>query len=152
MKLPLGFRFQETMSGTWVKSEGGADRRPIEFSVSAQAADLAQYLKDSRIHLSGTISVEGLAARAPAEGSMVLSPVRRRVIRYEMAFTGDDGRPYRLEGEKRVRVAHLVHSMTTLSAVVLAADSSAEVGRAELRFDVSADLFSFLRSWRPVLA
>jgi hypothetical protein len=150
MKAPLGFSFREKMAGTWAPPGGGPERS-IEFALDARAADLLRFAHDDEVELSGTVALEGLCEGAPARGTMLLAPLTRGLIRYELTFTGDDGKPYRLEGQKNVRWTALAASLTNLSASILAADSGAEVGRAELRFDLRADLIGFLRSWRPVL-
>ena len=155
MKLPLGFAFEETMAGTWSRASGAAGgpngERPVAFTVRARAADLAEWLRTGQVGLDGTIEVSGLASHVPARGTMVLAPLRRRIIRYELAFTGDDARPYRLEGQKDLSLADLPGSLTVLPAVIVHGDSGTEVGRATLRFDAKADLVEFLLSWRPVL-
>src|SRR5262245_13719689 len=154
MKLPLGFAFEETMAGTWWRREAAGatnGERPVAFTVRAQAADLAEWLRTGQVALDGTIEVDGLAAHVPARGTMLLAPLRQRIIRYELAFTGDDARPYRLEGQKDISLADLPGSLTLLPATIVRGDGNEEVGRATLRFDAKADLLEFLRSWRPVL-
>src|SRR5262249_23133234 len=131
--------------------DGGAER-PIRFSLRAAAEDLARYLRDHTVALSGTLEAEGLAAHAPAEGTMLLAPLTQGIIRYELAFTGDDGQPYRLQGQKNVRLADLAGTMTTLPASILKVEAGVEVGRAVLRFNLKDDFLSFLRSWKPVVA
>ncbi|HJZ83656.1 MAG TPA: hypothetical protein VKN99_00600 [Polyangia bacterium] len=150
MKLPFGFRFEETMAGTW--SDGRGAERPIRFTVHARSTDLGQTLRDGTVELDGTIEAEGLVAHAPARGTMLLLPLTKGIIRYELAFTGDDGKPYRLEGQKELRVADLAHTLTTLPAVIVHGDSGAETGRAMLRFDTKNDLLGFLSSWKPLVS
>jgi hypothetical protein len=151
MKLPLGFEFKEEMSGTWTPPDGGAERS-IRFSLRASADDLARYLRDHTVTLRGTLEAEGLAGHAPAEGTMMIAPLTQGVIRYELAFTGDDGHPYRLQGQKNVKLTDFANTMTTLPASILKVEAGAEVGRAVLRFNLRDDLLSFLRSWKPVVA
>src|SRR5438477_7200539 len=113
MKLPLGFSFQEEMSGTWTPPEGGAER-PIRFSLQAAAEDFATYLRDHTVALSGMLSAEGLAEQSSAKGTMLIEPLRRGIIRYELAFKGDDGKAYRLEGHKTIKLLDLPRSLTRL--------------------------------------
>ena len=151
MKLPLGFEFKEEMAGTWTPPDGGAER-PIRFSLRASADDLARYLRDHTVTLRGTLEADGIAASAPAEGTMLIAPLTQGIIRYELAFTGDDGHPYRLQGQKNVKLTDFANTMTTLPASILKVEAGSEVGRAVLRFNLRDDLLSFLRSWKPVVA
>jgi len=75
-------------------------------------------------------------------------PFRRRFIRYEFDFVGDDGKPYRFAGQKDIRLTDPVKSFTVLPGVVTDG-SGREVARVETRFDLQADWFQFVTSWRP---
>jgi hypothetical protein len=150
MKVPVGFRFRETMSGTW-QGQGGQGGR-ILFEVDALATDVLRYLRDSTLILDGVIDAAGLATRVPARGSLLLAPLARKLIAYELAFSGDDARPYRLQGEKHLEMTGIARTLTTLPAVLIDVESKQEIGRATLQFDWRADLASFLTSWKPVLS
>src|SRR5206468_4131119 len=122
------------------------EEKPVRFSVRARVDDLASWMRSGEVALEGTITVDGLVGHAPARGTMVLAPLTRRLIRYELAFTGDDARPYRLEGQKDLSLADLPATLTTLPATIVRADSRETVGQGTLHFDAKADLFEFLRS------
>jgi hypothetical protein len=70
------------------------------------------------------------------------------VIRYELEFTGDDGRRYTLEGQKDIKLRDLTRSWTTLPAEIKD-ERGAVVARSETRFDVGRETLSFLSSFRP---
>jgi hypothetical protein len=141
-----GFHFKETMAGTW-RREGSADERGIRFTVVARAASLLQHLRDHKATLTGTVQMDGFASDAPLDGELTINPLFGRVIRYEFAFTADDGKPYRLRGQKDVAFTDLARTMTTLPAEIVDADGQ-RVATANLLFD-KKDLPRFLASFRP---
>jgi hypothetical protein len=149
-KLPLGFEFRETMTGTYSRT-GDTQARAIGFSLHAKADDTLQHLRDHEMRVEGTIEMEDFADEASCAGTLYISLLTERVIRYDLQFVGNDGRPYRLTGQKDVRLMDFAKTMTTLPARVLDATGQ-EIARLEVRFDVKADLLTFLASWKPRLA
>jgi hypothetical protein len=103
---------------------------------------------DGKTRMHGTLEADGLATNVPIEGTLTLAPWARRMIRYEFAFRGDDGRSYRFEGQKDIRLRDLRRSFTILPGAILD-DAGNQVGTADTRFDLAADLFQFVSSWRP---
>jgi hypothetical protein len=142
-----GFRFDETMSGTYAYNDQPDQRRPFSFSVEARADSILRHLRTAKTTLSGTLEAPGLAAHAPIEGTLVMAPLTRRIIRYEFAFTGDDGKPYRFEGQKDIRLLKPLSSFTTLPASIYDASGN-EVATADTRFDLRGDAVQFFTSWR----
>lgn len=143
-----GFSFQEKMSGTW-RPVGRPDfSRPAQFDCVATAPDIARYLRDGFMHLTGQIRIEGLAGLAPCEGFLkTLLPLTRR-LQYEITFQGDDKKTYRLRGEKKVRYLQMTRTMTFLPAQILTEDGQV-IGEATLFFDLRnlpALVRSFFRS------
>ncbi|RMH35936.1 MAG: hypothetical protein D6689_23040 [Deltaproteobacteria bacterium] len=112
------------------------------------AASARAHLRDPTMRLTGELRADGLATAAPIEGTLVLAPVARRRIRYAFTFAGDDGRRYRFEGEKRLRLRGLRRSLTELPGTIYDGDG-ARVGDVLVRFDLAADWRAFARSWRP---
>jgi len=144
----MGFRFAETMSGT---VEGDAEpgrQHPFRFEVTAHAASLRDHLATGRATLEGVVHAPPLAAAAEATGTITIRPVGRRLIRYELAFQGDDGRRYQLVGQKDIRYRRLLATMTTLPAEILDEDHQ-RVGTCVTTFDLRRDTWGFLRSFRP---
>ena len=142
-----GFQFDETMSGSYARVDAPERSRAMSFTVRAQTDSVGASLKSKRVLLRGTMRAEGLADDVPTEGTLQLSTASRRLF-YELEFPGNDGRPYRLEGEKRLRLPNLLRSMTVLQGDILNS-AGGVVATAELTFDVRADLLPFLASWRP---
>jgi hypothetical protein len=140
-----GFSFQETMRGTWHPTSQPQLQRPIQFECVAAAINTRNYLQDGYMSLQGKIRVEGLAGYASCRGSLeVLLPLKRQ-LRYDIAFRGDDGSTYRFLGEKHVRYAHALYTMTHLSGQLLDATGQ-PIGSASLTFELR-DLPSMVKSY-----
>ncbi len=140
-----GFKFDETMSGTYAPIGAPESAKPFAFSVRAHTESAARTLKTGTTYLQGTVRADGLAHSSAAEGTLVFS---RRRLRYELEFSGDDGERYRFEGEKRLRFPNLIRSMTLLQGDIVNG-AGGVVASAELEFDVRGDLLAFVASWRP---
>lgn len=141
-----GFHFTETMSGTWTRP-GSTDARPIAFTVTARARSWLKHLRDHQATLEGTLEMDGFARGAPVTGTLYINPLLERVIRYELRFTADDGKPYTLRGQKDVRLTDMVGTMTDLP-MSLTDGAGQTVASAQLKFDLK-DLPGFLGSFRP---
>lgn len=139
------YGFTETMRGTWTPLDGSG-RRTMWFRAEADATSALDYARRGRLELSGKMHAEGLADEVPTRGFMEVQPLSRR-IGYELEFRGDDGESYRFVGQKTLKLARLVTSMTTLPGEVLAADGRL-VGTARLHFDLKNDLVPFLATFR----
>ncbi len=104
----IGFKLDELMAGSHRFTDGRDDHgaeRPLMFSLTWGNSNLLQWLNPfSRQFLfneaRGVITVDGLATKADCQGTLHLLYFTERKIRYELFFTGDDGRPYRYLGEK----------------------------------------------------
>lgn len=142
-----GFRFDETMSGTYAFTDRPELERPFSFSIEARADSIWRHMRTSETTLRGTLEAPGLAEHAPIEGTLVMAPLTRRIIRYEFDFTGDDGRSYRFAGQKDIRLLSPLASFTTLPASIYDADGH-EVATALTRFDLRGDGYQFFTSWR----
>ncbi len=144
----VGFRFDETMAGTWRRTNGATTEpgRPMQFSVSARARNARQFARDGLLELEGTLDADDLARKAPLSGTLDISWRRKRELAYDFTFSGDDGRPYRFSGKKDVRLLRFLETMTTLPGKVLD-PSGAVIGEAMLRFDLRKDLLSLVRSF-----
>ncbi len=138
----LGVKFTETMRGTF-KRPGEAAERAIEFTITARGSALRP-----RFAADGTLSAEGIATRRPAHGQLILRPILGRTLRYELEFTGDDGRPYGFAGQKDLELLRLRKTMTTLPGQIRDRDGHV-VGEVVVKFDLSSDLLGFLGSFRP---
>ncbi len=144
----MGFKFDETMSGTYALVDTPDDHRRLSFSVRVEATSTLAHLKDGKMRLTGTLEMDGFADDVPIEGTLVMLPLTKKIIRYEFAFTGNDGQPYQFAGQKDIKFTSPRKSFTTLPASITDADGS-EIATALTRFDIGADMFQFVTSWRP---
>ncbi len=147
----VGFQFQETMSGTYTLTGKPDEQREISFTAKASAASALKHLRDGMTQMEGTLDMEGFADDVPIAGTIEIAPIRKRIIRYEFRFAGNDGEPYRFAGQKEIRLSDLLGTWTRLTASVTDAHGK-EVARARVAFDLKADLLPFLASWKPAFA
>jgi hypothetical protein len=146
----LGFEFRETMTGSYTLAGQPGVERPLRFQLRVHAEDAVAYARDHLAQASGTLEMDGFADEVAVAGTMLLTPLVKRVIRYELGFVANDGLPYKLAGQKDIRLSDLVGSLTTLPVQILDASGKA-VARAQVKFDVRGDLLKFLASWKPLL-
>ena len=139
----MGFAFDETMAGTLELTKEPGAPRPLKFRAHVTAPWIG-----GKCTLSGHIEAAPIAKDAPFEGRMLLRPFLGRVIRYEMEFTGDDGRRYTLVGQKDIKFLDLARSWTTLPAEIKD-DRGVVVATCETRFDAAREILAFVSSFRP---
>jgi hypothetical protein len=149
--LRLGFEFSETMTGTFTHNARPGEQRGARFQLRAIADDAMQYLRDNKVRVEGTIELGGFADESSVAGHIEIGVPLRPFIRYELSFVANDGLPYRLVGQKDVRLTDLTATMSTLPAEVKDA-SGQTIARVQVAFDVKADLLKFLASWKPRFA
>jgi hypothetical protein len=146
--MKTGFCFDETMTGTMERVDRPGEPVPFTFTVHAHAASTLRHLRDGKATLTGIVEAPGLAASAPAEGTVTLRPVIARVVKYELAFTGDDGKRYRFTGQKDIRWLDALRTWTTLPGEI-SDEAGRLVARCQTRFDYRSDWMQFASSFRP---
>ncbi|MGM0578018.1 MAG: hypothetical protein ACQEXJ_19990 [Myxococcota bacterium] len=142
-----GLRFRETMAGAMRPVDGGAPRR-LSFTVSARARRLRHMVLGGPLRLEGTVTLEDDVTDAPAHGTLIIDPLRREHLIYEVMWRDADGRPHRFRGSKIRSLRAPVSSMTELHGRVYR--EGEVLGEATLAFDLST-LPAFLASMRPSL-
>jgi hypothetical protein len=147
VKLVPGFRFRETMRGTFHRLDEPAHDRAIEIALAVEADDVRRFARDKTWTITGHVDAEGLAARRAVEGTIEMHLFDERRMPYRCRFTGDDGAAYELRGQKEFFAVAPVESLTVLPASIYDARGE-EVARAVLRFDARNELRPFLRSFR----
>ncbi len=145
----MGFEFAETMAGTIEWDDKPGVRHPFRFEVTAHADSTLLHMRDGKAELTGTIFAPPIAEGAPATGVITIRPVGQRIIRYELSFLGDDGKPYELVGQKDIRWTAPLRTFTELPAEILDEDHR-RVATCKTSFDYKHHWWSFLRSFRPV--
>jgi len=146
--LRRGFEFSETMTGRYALAAKPGPERRFVFRAHMRAPSLWSHLRDGGMELEGTLDMDGFADHAPIRGHLTMLPWTKKLIRYEFAFTGNDGKRYRFVGQKNIKFTKLRKTFTTLPGSVLDANGH-EVAHATTYFDVDSDLQRFMRSWRP---
>jgi hypothetical protein len=144
----MGFEFAETMAGTIEWDAEPGKKHPFKFEIRAHAPSTREHFATGRANITGIVSAPPHADHAEAEGTIVIRPIGKRIIRYELAFVGDDGKRYELVGQKDIRYTRLLETWTTLPAEILD-ESGRRVATCLTRFDYRNDWWSFLRSFRP---
>jgi len=144
----MGFEFSETMAGTVEWDDDPGKRHPIRFDITAHANSTRRHLVDGMAEIRGTIYAPPKTRSAPAEGTIKIRVFGEKIIRYELAFTGDDGKAYELRGEKHISYLRPFASFTKLPAEILD-ESHKKVGTALTYFDLRRHWWRLLRSFRP---
>ncbi len=143
----MGFQFAETMAGTVEWDARPGVTHPFSFEVTAEARSTRTHLQDGKATLRGVVHAPPLTQVADATGVITIRPVGQRIIRYELEFTGDDGRTYELVGQKAIRWRAPIRSFTFLPAEILD-DDHRRIATCRMVFDLKRDWWSFLRSFR----
>ncbi len=146
----LGFELREGFSGTYYRLDRPLEDRAITISLRLGVDGLRRFAKDRCMKAEGTIIAEELADQGrPLEGTAAMKLFDERRVPYDLAFEGDDGRWYRLRGQRDFFV-HDARSLTVLPASIYD-DTGAEIARAVMRFDPRTELPAFVKSFRPRL-
>ena len=120
----------------------------MQVASASHAASMLAWARNGKGTLTGTVEAPGLAAAAPTEGTITMRPVIGRIIKYELAFTGDDGKRYRFVGQKDIRWLDALRTWTTLPGEI-SDESGRLVARCQTRFDYKSDWMQFASSFRP---
>ncbi|MDP7114364.1 MAG: hypothetical protein QGH45_20505 [Myxococcota bacterium] len=151
----MGFHMNEVMTGQheFEPGLGPAGKRPMEFRVRWGTDRLAGWAnpfgEDFMVNeLHGTVTIDGLCAAAPCQGSLALRYLHDQTLRYTFEFEVD-GLPYRFVGEKVwLRPWNLPWSHTTCFGRLVRADTGALVSTSVTHFRLRT-VPSLLASFRP---
>ena len=144
----MGFQFSETMAGTieWANQPGA--RHPFRMELTALADSTREYITTGKASLRGVVHAPPRAESVDTEGVITIRPIGQRIIRYELAFVGDDGRGYELVGQKDISFLRPFYTFTHLPAEILD-ENHDRVATCATVFDLRHDWWSFIRSFRP---
>jgi hypothetical protein len=145
----MGFQFEETMAGTVAWDARPGVRHPIRFELTADAESTRRFFSDGEATVRGKLTAPPIAEGVDVEGVLTIRPVGQRIIRYELAFTGDDGKRYELVGQKDIRWRSPFKTFTHLPAEILD-EQHRRIATCEIEFDLRRDGWSFLRSFRAL--
>lgn len=144
----MGFEFSETMAGTaaWTSEHG--KRQPFRFDITAHAESTRDHFKTGKATIRGTVYAPPVTRAGPAEGTIEIRVLGKKIIRYELGFLADDGQRYELVGQKDISYLHPFASFTRLPAEIFDGQQR-RVATCETRFDLRRHWWSFVRSFRP---
>jgi hypothetical protein len=144
----LGFVMDESFSGHYYLLDEPLRDWAIEIALHLGVDGIRRFARDRKIEANGTIVAERLAVNGrPIEGTCAMKLFDERRLPYDLSFEGDDGRTYRLRGQRDFFV-HDTRSLTVLPASIYD-DTGGEIGRAVMRFDARTKLPAMLKSFRP---
>jgi hypothetical protein len=151
----FGFEVTESLSGSWYRLDDPTTDRAIRYTLKLGVAGIRRFMKERRLEAKGTIFIEGLAEGEvdegrPLFGTIVWRLIDEKRVPYDLELQGDDGKHYRLRGQRDFFLHDAVDSLTVLPASIYD-ESGAELGRATLRFDARTELPKSLKSIRPRL-
>lgn len=139
----IGWRFRETMTGEWTRSNGKTEQLPLSFTFRASGNGWLA----TDFTVDGAIRADGLATDRPLSGNLIVMPIIGRFIRYDLDFSGDDKRRYSLSGQKDIDFLHPLITATLLP-FTLGDDRGEAVGHGSLTI-AGENLKKFLFSFRP---
>lgn len=140
----MGLSFFETMSGEVLDDQGIA--HSIRFEVKGEATEIPHFLGSGEVKITGVVTAPPFAERSPLEGTMVISPLRKRRITYDFSFQDPSGTPCRFMGQKDISFFRPLASMTHMEGTILRNEKT--IASGELRFELG-DLAEFVTSWWP---
>jgi len=153
--MAFGFELSESLSGSWYRLDDPMTDRSIRYALRLGVAGLRRFLRERRLEANGTIYIEGLAEGEKGEGSPMFGTLHWRLpdeqrVPYDLELQGDDGKHYRLRGQRDFFLHDAFDSLTIFNASIYD-DAGEEMGRATLRFDPRSGIPAMLRSIRPKL-
>ena len=151
----LGFRMDEVMVGTHTFRGPRAQEGvlPLQFTLSWGADSLLRFLNPQGggfllSEARGVMTVGGLVDKADCTGSLHMLYFSERKIRYTLAFSDDQGRPYRYVGEKRnIWPWNLHRTHVTCYGTIIEVDSGELVSESTVYFPYR-ELIPFMLSAR----
>jgi hypothetical protein len=147
--------FRETMAGTWkpldpagnpAGDSAGDPGGAIRFEIAVDTKNGVDPFGTVIADVAGTLSARGLAESAPVVGTIEISPIKTRRLRYRLEFSGDDGNDYRFDGWKSIKWTRALSTWTTLPGSIYDGEGET-IGTAVLRFSLR-DLPSMLKSMK----
>ncbi len=148
----FGFEVKESFSGSYYRLGEPLRDHAVRVSLRLGVDGLRRFLRERKVIAEGTIFAQQLAERepegVPLAGSLTMKLFDEKRIPYDLSFEGDDGRTYRLRGQRDFFMHDAIDSLTMLPAS-LYDDANVEIARALLRFDPKTELPAFVKSFRP---
>ena len=153
--MAFGFELSEALSGSWYRLDDPTNDRAIRLALRLGVSGMRRFLVERRLDAKGTAFIEGVAEGdagqgQPVFGTLVWQLLDEKRVPYDLELEGDDGKHYRLRGQRDFYMHDAFDSLTILPAS-LYDEAGDEIGRAKLRFDPRTQLPLTLKSIRPRL-
>jgi hypothetical protein len=140
--------FRLALRGSYFLLDAPADEQPLALVFEAHARPLRGLIRGPSFGLGGEIDARGFADGRPLDGTLVWGGQGAlRTLRYNFAFSSNEGRPHRFAGRAVLLPGARVDSLSSLSGSLFDA-AGAEIGRLLARVDLRREAGAFLRSWR----
>ncbi len=149
----LGFELAERITGTYYRLDDPLVERALRIALRLRVDGMTRFARERTIAAEGMIFADTFASAraggAPIEGKLEWKLLDQKRVTYDLSFDGDDGKRYRLRGQRDFFLHDFIDSLGTLSATIF--DDDSEVARAELHFEPRFELPALLKSFRPRL-
>ena len=150
----FGFELAEAMTGSWHSFADPLVDRVVRIKLRLFVDGLRRFARSRTVGAEGVIHADGLAENG-GSGRTITGEIRWRLldenrVPYALSFQGDDGKTYRLRGQRDFFVHNAIGSLTTMTAS-LYDDADLEIGRAVVDFEPKMELPALLKSFRPKL-
>jgi hypothetical protein len=146
----FGFELAESMTGSWHSFDAPLDDRPVRMKLRLTVDGLRKFALERSIKVEGTIWADGLATERSVSGDIKWRLLDENRVPYRLEFDGDDGRLYRIQGQRDFFVYNAIESLTTMYASLYHEDGH-EMGRTTLHFEPKVELPALIRTFRPKL-
>ena len=144
----IGFSQKEILRGGFRFLDAPEKERSVRLDVEFMITDWKAWLNSGQAPVRGTMSCEGFSADAPVTGSLLVDPIRRRMLAYDLSFTVPDRSPLRFYGEKRLDLLRPATTVTTLHARI--EEEGLVIATGTLKLDLK-DIWELVKSFRPVV-
>jgi len=154
----LGFELAERITGTYYRLDDPLVERTLSITLRLQVIGVTRFLRERRIEGEGMIFADDLASSrgggSSIAGTLEWKLLDQKRVTYDLAFEGDDGKRYRLRGQRDFFLHDLVGSLGVLPATLYhspVGGEDVELARATLRFEPRLELPALLKSFRPLV-
>lgn len=145
--MKVGVVFRETFHGSYHEMATPLSERAADLNVVVHMDSWRKLLKEGLARVEGTITLEGIADRAAIDGDVRFRLRSEKRVPYDLSFVGDDGKRYRLRGQREPHPASPLEVVTNLRFSVYD-EAHGEIGRGLVRCDLRTDLRRALASVR----
>ena len=149
--MKVGLLFRETFRGSFHRLDEPLAERAADLHLVVHLDDWMLLAKERQARVDGSLTLEGIADRREVQGTVRFRLRAEKRIPYDLEFVGDDGKRYRLRGQREPHPVSPLEVITNLRFSIYGEDDQ-ELGRGLVRCDLRSDLKRTLASVRVRLA